>query len=270
VPNPSRTHQQSGRIFHRAASRGVDGRAGGLVGIYIAICAADVPLCRVTANWSGAPAHSVLHGLQLVRCGRGAQAVWNMARAFWSRQNHHRDCAGPAGCLLMSIGRPVTQLAVLTAAALAGMAWCRQAGAEAAHLQLPIASAGAWRRAGTVRDLAVGAADIGVSVSTHSRRTRRYFLSIRRLGIWPGTRGPAIVARRNGAFWLDQRRSFSYRIRLRAGSTRAAFHIGSLSRRGHDLRALAWSACVAVIFIFLPGLLMTITALALWGRVCSP
>jgi chromate transporter len=29
----------------------------------------------------------------------------------------------------------------------------------------------------------------------------------------------------------------------------------------------AWSACVAVIFIFLPGLLMTIAALALWGRV---
>jgi chromate transporter len=29
----------------------------------------------------------------------------------------------------------------------------------------------------------------------------------------------------------------------------------------------AWSACVAVIFIFLPGLLMTITALALWSRV---
>jgi chromate transporter len=29
----------------------------------------------------------------------------------------------------------------------------------------------------------------------------------------------------------------------------------------------AWSACVAVIFIFLPGLLMTIAALALWSRV---
>jgi chromate transporter len=224
-------------------------------------------LCAVfAANWRGAPAHSLLHGLQLVAVAVVAQAVWNMARTF-CRDRVTVAIALAAGCLLMSIGGPVTQLAVLSVAALAGMAWCRKAGVEAAHLKLPISSAAAWTALGLFTTLLLALPALGI---LYPRTVVALADIFYRSGALVFGGGHVVLPLLRDAMvpfgWINDER-FLAGYGLAQALPGPLFTLAAYLGAVNTYVPSAWSACVAVIFIFLPGLLMTIAALALWGRV---
>jgi chromate transporter len=224
-------------------------------------------LCAVfTANWRGALAHSLLHGLQLVAVAVVAQAVWNMARAF-CRDGITMAIALAAACLLMSIGGPVTQLAVLTAAALAGTAWCRSAGVEAAQLKLPISSAAAWSALGLFATLLLA---LPILAFLYPRSIIALADIFYRSGALVFGGGHVVLPLLRDAMvpfgWISDDR-FLTGYGFAQAVPGPLFTLAAYLGAANAYAPAAGSACVAVIFIFLPGLLMTIAALALWGRV---
>jgi chromate transporter len=224
-------------------------------------------LCaEVTTNWQGAMAHSLLHGLQLVAVAVVAQAVWNMAHSF-CRDRLTLTIALAAACLLVSIGGPATQLAVLGAAALAGMRWCRNSGVEAAQLELPISSAEAWGALGLFAALLLALPALGVLFPRSLVALADIFY---RSGALVFGGGHVVLPLLRDAMvpsgWISDDR-FLTGYGLAQAVPGPLFTLAAYLGAANAYAAPAWSACVAVIFIFLPGLLMTIAALALWSRV---
>lgn len=223
--------------------------------------------CAVfTANWQGPMARSLLHGLQLVAVAVVAQAVWNMAHTF-CRDRLTLTIALAAACLLLSIGGPVTQLAVLAAAALAGMTWRRNSGVEAARLELPISSAGAWGALGLFATLLLALPVLGVLFPRSIVALADIFY---RSGALVFGGGHVVLPLLRDAMvpfgWISDDR-FLIGYGLAQAVPGPLFTLAAYLGGANAYAPSAWSACVAVIFIFLPGLLMTIAALALWSRV---
>ena len=224
-------------------------------------------LCAVfITNWQGAMAHSLLHGLQLVAVAVVAQAVWNMAHSF-CRDRLTLAIALAAACLLVSIAGPVTQLAVLGAAALAGMRWCRNSGVEAAQLELPISSAGAWGALGLFAVLLLALPALGVLFPRSIVALADIFY---RSGALVFGGGHVVLPLLRDAMvppgWISDDR-FLTGYGLAQAVPGPLFTLAAYLGAANAYAPSAWSACCAVIFIFLPGLLMTIAALALWSRV---
>lgn len=224
-------------------------------------------LCAVfTANWRGALAHSLLHGLQLVAVAVVAQAVWNMARAL-CRDAITMAIALAAGCLVMSIGGAMTQLAVLATAALAGTAWCRKAGAEVEYLKLPISSAAAWSALGLFATSLLALPTLALLYPRTIIAVADIFY---RSGALVFGGGHVVLPLLRDAMvpfgWISDDHfltGYGFAQAVPGPLFTLAAYLGAANAYAPS----AWSACVAVIFIFLPGLLMTITALALWSRV---
>lgn len=224
-------------------------------------------LCAVfTTNWQGAMARSLLHGLQLVAVAVVAQAVWNMAHSF-CRDRLTLTIALAAACLLVSIGGPATQLAVLGAAALAGMRWCRNSGVEAAQLKLPISSAGAWGALGLFSALLPVLPTLALLFPRSIVALADIFY---RSGALVFGGGHVVLPLLRDAMvpfgWISDDR-FLTGYGLAQAVPGPLFTLAAYLGAANAYAPSAWSACVAVIFIFLPGLLMTIGALALWSRV---
>jgi chromate transporter len=224
-------------------------------------------LCAVfTRNWQGALAHSLLHGLQLVAVAVVAQAVWNMARTF-CRDRVTLAIALAAACLLMSIGGPLMQLAVLSAAALAGIAWCRRTGVDAAPLQWPISPAGAWSALALFAALLFALPALAFLFPHTVVAIADIFY---RSGALVFGGGHVVLPLLRDAMvpfgWISDER-FLTGYGLAQAVPGPLFTLAAYLGAANAYVSSAWSACVAVIFIFLPGLLMTIAALALWGRL---
>lgn len=223
--------------------------------------------CAVfTTNRHGVLAHSLLHGLQLVAVAVVAQAVWNMVRAF-CRDRITAAIALAAACLLLSIGGPATQLAVLSAAALAGMGWCRQTGLQEARLQLSIPSAGAWSALGLLAALLLGLPALALLFPHSIVALADIFY---RSGALVFGGGHVVLPLLRDAMvplgWISDDR-FLTGYGLAQAVPGPLFSLAAYLGAANSYAPSAWSACVALIFIFLPGLLMTIAALALWNRV---
>jgi chromate transporter len=220
----------------------------------------------LTANWQGTLAHSLLHGLQLVAVAVVAQAVWNMARTF-CRDRITMAIALAAVFLLMSIGGPMIQLAVLSAAALAGIAWCRRTGVEAAHLQWPISPAGAWSALALFAALLLALPALAFLFPRTIVALADIFY---RSGALVFGGGHVVLPLLRDAMvpfgWISDER-FLTGYGLAQAVPGPLFTLAAYLGAANAYVPSAWSACVAVIFIFLPGLLMTIAALALWGRL---
>jgi chromate transporter len=224
-------------------------------------------LCAVfITNWHGAIAHSLLHGLQLVAVAVVAQAVWNMAHSF-CRDRLTLTIALAAACLLVIIGGAVTQLAVLGAAALAGMRWCRNSAVEAAQLELPISPAGAWGAVALFAALLLALPALGVLFPRSIVALADIFY---RSGALVFGGGHVVLPLLRDAMvppgWISDDR-FLTGYGLAQAVPGPLFTLAAYLGAANAYAPSAWSACVAVIFIFLPGLLMTIAALALWSRV---
>lgn len=226
-------------------------------------------LCAVfTANLRGAPAHALLHGLQLVAVAVVAQAVWNMARTL-CRDRITAAIALTAACLLTIIGGPVTQLAVLAAAGLAGISWCRRTGVVETHLVLPISSAAAWIALGlfaalllVLPVLALLFPRTGVALADIFYRSGALVFGGGHV-VLPLLRDSMVPSG-----WISDDR-FLTGYGLAQAVPGPLFTLAAYLGAANAHMPGAWSALVAVTFIFLPGLLVTIGGLALLGRVSA-
>jgi len=222
-------------------------------------------LCAVfTANLHGVLAHSLVHGLQLVAVAVVAQAVWNMARTF-CRDRITVAIALAAGWMLVMIGGPATQLAVLAAAALAGMAWCRRPRAQMAHLVFPISSLVAWTALGLFSALLVL---LPVLALLFPRTVVALADIFYRSGALVFGGGHVVLPLLHDAMvplgWISDDRfltGYGLAQALPGPLFTLAAYLGAA-----NAYLPPGSAIVAVIFIFLPGLLVTVAGLALLGR----
>jgi chromate transporter len=223
-------------------------------------------LCAMfTMDIRGALAHSLVHGLQLVAVAVVAQAVWNMARAF-CRDGITAAIALAAACLLVVIGGPATQLGVLAAAALAGMAWCRRPSAQMAHLVFPISSAAGWTALGLFSALLVL---LPVLALLFPRTVIAFANIFYRSGALVFGGGHVVLPLLRDAMvppgWISDDR-FLTGYGLAQALPGPLFTLAAYLGAANAYLPPALSAFVAVLFIFLPGLLVTVAGLALLGR----
>jgi chromate transporter len=219
-----------------------------------------------TANLRGAPAHFLLHGLQLVAVAVVAQAVWNMARTL-CRDRITAAIALTAACLLTLIGGPVTQLLVLAAAGLAGMAWCRRTSEVGTHLVWPISSAAAWTALGLFAALLLVLPVLALLFPHTAVALADVFY---RSGALVFGGGHVVLPLLRDAMvpsgWISDDH-FLTGYGLAQAVPGPLFTLAAYLGAANAFLPGAWSALVAVAFIFLPGLLVTIAGLALFGRV---
>jgi chromate transporter len=226
-------------------------------------------LCAVfTMNWRGDLAHVVLHGLQLVAVAVVAQAVWNMARSF-CRDRITIAISLAAACLLLSIESSLTQIAVLTAAALAGIAWCPRTGVDGTHLRLPISSAQAWIALGLFAFL-LAVLPIMALLFPHTLLALADIFYRSGALVFGG--GHVVLPLLRDVMvpfgWISDDRFLSG-YGLAQAVPGPLFTVAAYLGAANVYQPPAWSALVAVIFIFLPGLLIAVAALALWGRAAQ-
>ncbi|HEY0801030.1 MAG TPA: chromate efflux transporter [Steroidobacteraceae bacterium] len=225
-------------------------------------------VCAVLAtNLNGAGAHSVLHGLQLVAVAVVAQAVWNMARNL-CRDRTTAGIALIAACLLLTIRSPTAQLAVLAAGAVAGLVWCREIGLESAHLAIAISSAAAWTALAMFACLLVILPALALMFPHGVVALADIFY---RTGALVFGGGHVVLPLLRDALvptgWIsDDRFLAGYGIAQAVPGPLFSFaaYVGASTG---NVRPPAWGACVALLSIFLPGMLVTIAGLAFWGRV---
>ena len=123
---------------------------GGLAGALLAWAAFTLPSAALLlafalgADAFGGPmGQDLIHGLKLVAVAIVAQAVWGMARTL-APDRERATIALAAVIILVSVPTALGQLAAIGAGAVAGTLWCRRVDQRAAgHLPVPIS-----RRAG--------------------------------------------------------------------------------------------------------------------------
>ncbi|NBC12257.1 MAG: chromate efflux transporter [Gammaproteobacteria bacterium] len=123
---------------------------GGLAGALLAWAAFTLPSAALLlafalgADAFGGPmGQDVIHGLKLVAVAIVAQAVWGMARTL-APDRERATIALAAVIILVSVPTALGQIAAIGAGAVAGTLWCRRVDQRAAgHLPVPIS-----RRAG--------------------------------------------------------------------------------------------------------------------------
>ena len=123
---------------------------GGLAGALLAWAAFTLPSAALLlafalgADAFGGPmGQDLIHGLKLVAVAIVAQAVWGMARTL-APDRERATIALAAVLILVSVPTALGQLAAIGAGAVAGTLWCRRVDQRAAgHLPVPIS-----RRAG--------------------------------------------------------------------------------------------------------------------------
>jgi chromate transporter len=119
---PGPTSSQVGFLIglHRAGWRGA---LAAWLGFTLPSALLLYACARLTAHLHGPLAGALVHGLKLVAVAVVAQAVWSMARRLCNDAATWLIALG-AMALLLATGDANTQLAVLAAAAAAGLLWC--------------------------------------------------------------------------------------------------------------------------------------------------
>ena len=205
----------------------------------------------------------LLHGLKLVAVAIVAQAVWGMARSLCP--DRERASIAAAAALIILLGpaaRPARGDCARRPRRV--VALCAGEPAPGGHLPVPVS-----RRVG-VAALAVYVLLLAGLPSAQIGRAarRRLFNAFYRSGALCFRRRPcgaALVARGGGHSWMGRRQQFSRRLRRGAGGARAAFtfaaYLGAVMR---PCRHGVAGRRLAVVAIFLPGLLVLVGALPFW------
>ena len=265
---PGPTSSQVGFLIglHRA---GWPGALGAWLGFTLPSALVMYAGAVLSARPEGPLALAVVHGLKLVAVAVVAQAVWTMARRLCT------DIATwligvSAALLLLLAGGAAAQLGALAGAAVAGLVWCRPAAAPA----------GAARGAVAVPGTATWPA-LGVFLLL--------LLSLPLLA-WRSPHGELALAEvfyRSGALvfggghvvlpllrdslvpqgWLSDDRflaGYGLAQAMPGPLFSVAAYLGAVATRGSVSGAL-----IALVCIFLPGLLLAVAGVSLWGRLAA-
>jgi chromate transporter len=221
---------------------------------------------NLAANLHGTTAAACLHGLQIVAVAVVAQAAWNMARKLCP-DAATRVIGLAAACLLLVFGGPAAQIGVLVAGAAAGMAYCRRPILEVENPVLPISSRAAWIALGTFAVLLLGLGVVAVLLPRGAVALADIFY---RAGALVFGGGHVVLPLLRDAMvpqgWVSDDR-FLAGYGLAQALPGPLFTLSAYLGAANDyVRPAACGALIGIIFIFLPGLLLTVAGIALWSR----
>jgi chromate transporter len=222
---------------------------------------------RLAAHLEGARALAVVHGLQLAAVAVVAQAVWVMARRLL-RDAPTIVFAAAAAVVLLALGGAAMQLAVLAGGALGGALLCRRAPLQGAALALPVSRPLALSALG-VFALLFGLLPLAAASSPHGY-----------LGLaWVFYRAGALVFGGGHVVlpllrdmlvpqgWISDS-GFLTGYGLAQAVPGPLFALAAyLGGANAWLPAPALAAALALVSLFLPGLLLALAGASLWGAL---
>ncbi len=224
--------------------------------------------CAVlSAHAQGPIALAVVHGLKLVVVVVVAQALWSMARRLCPDRST-AAVALAAAALLLLFGGERTQLAVLAAGAAAGILLCRHTSAVSAGPPMPVRRSVAWLAAALFALLLlvlpllsalfphgyVALAEVFYRAGALVFGGGHVVLPLLRDALVPGG-------------WISDD-GFLAGYGLAQAMPGPLFTVAAyLGAANAWTQAPALAAAVAVVFIFLPGLLIAVAGVALWGSL---
>jgi chromate transporter len=217
-------------------------------------------------RWHGSPAQATLHGLQLVTVVVVAQAVWSMARRLCPDRATSAIALIAASMLLLR-GGATMQLAALGVGAAAGAALCRNARFESTTLSISVRPALAWTALGLYGLLLVGLPILAVSFPPHSLIAWSEIFY--RAGALVFGGGHVVLPLLRDAMvpggWISDEQ-FLTGYGLAQAVPGPLFALAAyLGAASNATQVPAVGAAVAVVFIFLPGLLIATAAVSLWS-----
>jgi chromate transporter len=218
---------------------------------------------QLSAHAQGPLALALVHGLKLVAVAVVAQAVWSMARRLCTDATTWLIALGAAAALLARGGAGV-QLAVMAAAAAAGLLWCRPAtpppgDADAAARQRPAA----WLALGVFLLLLLALPLLSWRYPHGGLALAHIFYRAGALVfggghvVLPLLRAPLVPA------WLSDD-AFLSGYGLAQAVPGPLFSVAAYLGAIATPAAPAAGALVALLAVFLPGLLLALAGLSLW------
>jgi chromate transporter len=225
------------------------------------VCAA------LTVRSQGPVAQAIVHGLKLVAVAVVAQAVWSMGRRLCPDRATLAIALVCASMLLVFRGAS-TQLAVLAIGAVAGAVMCRNARLETAHLSISVRPELAWIALGLYLLPLIGLPLLaGVFPHGGIALSEIFF----RAGALVFGGGHVVLPLLRDSMvpggWISDD-SFLTGYGLAQAMPGPLFtlaaYLGAASRFAH---APAAGAALAVFSIFVPGLLIVVAGVSLWGRL---
>ena len=216
-------------------------------------------------------AQAGLHGLKLVAVAVVAQAVWSMASKLCP-DLPRAALAVVAASLLLLFGGPLMQFVALAAGAVGGMLFCRGLPGQAMPPKLPVG-----RGAGLVFVTVFLALLIGLPLAAHlAPRSMLAMAAIfYRTGALVFGGGHVVLPLLRDALvpsgWLGDGAFLSGYGAAQALPgplfTFAAYLGAAIAPHGSGPGVSALWSAVALVFIFLPGMLLALAGLPLWGWI---
>ncbi|HYC08216.1 MAG TPA: chromate efflux transporter, partial [Steroidobacteraceae bacterium] len=265
---PGPTSSQVGFLIglHRA---GWPGALGAWLGFTLPSALLMYAGAVLSARPEGPLALAVVHGLKLVAVAVVAQAVWTMARRLCT------DIATwligvSAALLLLLAGGTAAQLGALAGAAVAGLVWCRPAPAPAGAAPGAVAVPGtaAWPALGVFLLLLVGLPLLAWRSPHGELALAEVFY---RSGALVFGGGHVVLPLLRDSLvpqgWLSDDRflaGYGLAQAMPGPLFSVAAYLGAVATRGSVSGAL-----IALVCIFLPGLLLAVAGVSLWGRLAA-
>jgi len=250
-------------------------RAGwtGALAAWIGFTLPSAVLMFACARWTasvqgpGPFGQAIVHGLKLAAVAVVAQAVWSMAGRF-CRDRATVAIAVVAALVLLLAGGAASQLIVLAAGAVAGAVLCRAAVLDASAPSLAVRPATAWGALALYLLLLIGLPIVAAFYPGSLVALSAIFY---RAGALVFGGGHVVLPLLRDALvpggWISDDRfltGYGLAQALPGPLFTLAAYLGGASDAVHAPGA---GAAVALVSIFLPGLLACVAGVALWGRL---
>jgi chromate transporter len=221
----------------------------------------------LSARAHGPLALAALHGLKLVAVAVVAQAVWSMGRRLCPDRTT-MALALLAGSLLLIVGGAFTQLAALVIGAVGGILFCRQPMAESTVMFVPVRREFAWTAVVLFVLLLLGLPFLAARSPHGIAALADTFY---RAGALVFGGGHVVLPLLRDALvpagWLTDD-VFLTGYGLAQAVPGPLFTVAAYLGAANDYTTSpAVGATTAVVFIFLPGLLIAVAGVSLWNRL---
>ena len=220
---------------------------------------------------TGAIPQAILHGLKLVAVAVVAQAVWSMASKLCP-DLRTAALALLAATLLLLLGGPLTQLVALAAGAVGGMLLCRGVQTQSVPPKLPVG-----RRAGIAFMAIFSALLVGLPLAAQAapRSMLGMVAVFYRTGALVFGGGHVVLPLLRDALvppgWVTDNAFLSGYGAAQAVPgplfTFAAYLGATIAPHGSGFGVAALWSAVALVFVFLPGILVALAGLPVWNWV---
>jgi chromate transporter len=264
LPGPSSSQVGFLIGLHRA---GWPGALAAWLGFTLPSALLMVACATLAARVHGTLAQVVVHGLKLVAVAVVAQAVGSMAGRLCPDRATTAIALGAASLLLVA-GGSAMQLVALGAGALAGAALCRDARPDGEKLSIAIGPAIAWTALGAFTLLLIGLPILAALFPDSLIALSEVFYRAGALVFGGGhVVLPLLRDSMVPAGWISDE-SFLTGYGLAQAIPGPLFTLAAyLGAASNHVPSPAAGAAVAVVFIFLPGLLIATAGASLWSRL---